>query len=59
MPTTPALSRTVYLASLSTISFTFDTILSQAADFGLHDFGAFSTDSNPESNFFFHLQNVS
>ena len=30
-----ALSRSVYLASPSTITFTFDTISSQEADFGL------------------------
>ena len=54
MPTVRAISCTVYLAYLSTISFTFDTISSQAADFGLSDLGAFSIDSNPESNFFFH-----
>ena len=50
-----AISCTVYLASLTTISFTFDTIPSQDADFGLPALGAFSIDSNPESNFVFHL----
>ena len=59
MPTIHAISCTVYLASLSTISFTFDIISSQDADFHFHDLGAFSIDSNPESNFFFHLQTVS
>ena len=43
---------TVYLASLSTISFTFDTILSQDANFRLPDLGAFSIDSNTGYYFF-------
>ena len=55
MLTICGLSHTVHPASLSTISFTFDTILSQEAVFGLPDLGAFSIDSNPESNFLFHL----
>ena len=50
MLTIRAISRTVYLVSLSTISFTFDTISSQAADFSLPDLYAFSVDSNPELN---------
>ena len=59
MLTIRALSRTIYLVSLSTITFTFDTISSQDADFGHPDLGAFSIDSNPESNFSFHQRNVS
>ena len=60
-PNIHALSHTIYLACLSTISFTFDfdTISSQDADFGLPDLRAFSIDSNPESNFFFHLLTMS
>ena len=49
MQTIRALSRTVNLAPLSTNSYTFDTISSQNADFGLFDLGAFSIDSNPNS----------
>ena len=56
MPTIHAISGTVYLASLSTISFTFDTISSHDADFGHPDFGVFLIDSNPESNLFFQWQ---
>ena len=59
MPNIGAISRTVYLAYLSTISFTFDTILSQDADFDLSDLGAFSIDSNPKCKFFFHQQTAS
>ena len=45
MQTIHAISCSVYLASLSTISYTFDTISSQDADFGLSDLGAFLIDS--------------
>ena len=37
MPTIYAISRTAYLASLSTLFFTFDTISLQDADFDLPD----------------------
>ena len=59
MPIICAISCTVYLASLSTISLTFDTISSQDAEFGLPDLGAFAIHSNPESDFFFLLQTMS
>ena len=59
MPTIHAISRTVYLASLSAISYIFDTISSEDADFGLPDLDEFSIDPNPESNFFFDLQTMS
>ena len=51
MPTIHPISHTVYLATLLTISFTFDTILSQ--DDGLPDLDAFVIECNTESNFFF------
>ena len=44
MLTIRAISRNVYLASLSTISFTFNTISSLDADFDPPDLGAFSID---------------
>ena len=53
------LLRNVYLAYLLTISFTLDTISSQDVNFGISDLGAFSINSNPESNFFFHLRTAS
>ena len=59
MPTIRALSRTEYVASLSTISFNYYTILSQDADFGLPNLNAFSINSNPGLNFFFHRRTVS
>ena len=54
MPAIDAVSRTVYIASLSK-TFAFDTILSQDADFGLPGFGALLIYSNPESRFFFNV----
>ena len=48
LPAIRATSCTVYLASLSTMSITFDTISLKDADFGLPDLGAISIDSNPE-----------
>ena len=48
-----AISRTVNLASPSTISFIFETISLRDANFGLPDFGAFVMDSTPDSNLFF------
>ena len=53
------LSRNVHLAYLLTIPFTLDTISSQDANFSISDLGAFSINSNPESNFFFHLRTAS
>ena len=58
MPTIHAISGTVYLASLSAISFIFDTISSEDVDFGLPDLDEFSIDPNPESNFFFFYNRV-
>ena len=58
MPNIHAISDTVDLVSLKTISFTFDKISSRDADFGFPDLGAFSMDSNPKSNVFFHLQSM-
>ena len=59
MPTFRAISRTVYLASPSMISFIFETIFLGAAYFGLPDFGAFLMDSIPDSNLFFQRLTVS
>ena len=52
MPTFRAISRTVYLASPSMISFIFETIYFRDANFGLPDFGAFLMDSTPDLNLF-------
>ena len=59
MPTFREISRTVNLASLSMISFIFETISLRVANFGLPDFGAFLMDSTPDSNLFFQLLTVS
>ena len=48
MPTFHAISQTVNLASPSMISFIFETISLQAANFCLLDFGAFLMDSKPD-----------
>ena len=48
MPTFHAISQTVNLASPSMISFIFETISLQAANFRLPDFGAFLMDSKPD-----------
>ena len=52
MPTFRAISQTVNLASTSMISFIFETISLRDANFGLPDFGAFSTGSTPDLNLF-------
>ena len=59
MPTYRAISRTVNLASPSTISLFFETTSLRDAIFGLPDFGAFLMDSTPDSNLFFQLLTVS
>ena len=59
MPTFRAISRTENLASLSMISFIFETISLRDANFGLPDFSAFLMDSTPDSNLFFQLLTVS
>ena len=48
MPTFHAISQTVNLASPSMISFIFETISLQAANFRLPDFGAFLMDLKPD-----------
>ena len=48
MPTFHAITQTVNLASPSMISFIFETISLQAANFPLPDFGAFLMDSKPD-----------
>ena len=53
MSTICPVSRTIYQASLSTFSFTCDTILPKDEDFGLPDLGTFFIYSNEEENFFF------
>ena len=52
MSTFRVISRTVNLASSSMISFIFEMISLQDANFGLPDFGAFLMDSTPDSNLF-------
>ena len=48
MPTFHAISQTVNRASPSMISFIFETISLQAANFRLPGFGAFLMDSKPD-----------
>ena len=59
MRTFRALSRIVNLASPLMISFIFETFSLGDANFGLPDFGAFLTDSTPDSNVFFQRLTVS
>ena len=59
MPAIRAISYTVYLASFTTISFTYDTISSQDADFGFPDLGAFSITLTENQMSFFRLRNMS
>ena len=59
MPTFHAISQAVNLASPSMISFIFETISLQAANFRLPDFGAFLMDSKPDKILFFQRLTVS